>query len=149
MAITDRSPQLLIALAASLTLVSTAPYVKAQLAAAQGDVYLMQVQGEEPIEFRADRIVQHQNRFVTLERDGKTVAAFAGYQIMYVVRQADQAANVYEMQSQDGSTARFRADDMRLDPQGFVELSVDGQLSGIIWNQIRYVKMLDEEFPGG
>lgn len=141
----SRSPQLLIALAASLALVTTAPYVQAQLATMHADVYVLQIQNEAPIELRADRIVRHQSGFVTLERNNQTVAAVMGYQVMYVVRKADQAANLYELKSSDGSTARFRADAMRVDPQGLVELMVDGQLSGIVWNQIRYVKMVEAD----
>ncbi len=139
----SRSPQFLIALAASVTLVTTAPYVQAQLAAAQGDVYVMQIQNEAPIELLADRIVRHQNGFVTLERNDKTVAVFGSYQVMYVVRKDDRAANLYEAKSHDGTTARFRADNMRLAPQGFVELTIDGKLSGIVWNQIRYLKLVE------
>ena len=145
MASYSRSPQLLIALAATLALVSTAPFVQAQLAGAQGDIYVMQIQNEEPIELRADRITRHQNGFVTLDRNGKTVAVLGSYQVMYVVLKADRAANLYEVTSHNGTTARFRADEIRLDPQGFVELTVDGQLSGIVWNQIRYLKMVEAD----
>ncbi|MCH7563844.1 MAG: hypothetical protein IH968_08470 [Gemmatimonadetes bacterium] len=137
------SPQFLIALAASVALVTTAPFVQAQLAEAQGDIYVLQIQNEQPIELRADRITRHQNGFVTLERNDKTVAILGSYQVMYVVRKADRAANLYEAKSHDGTTARFRADNIRLDPQGFVELTVDGKLSGIVWNQIRYLKLVE------
>ena len=145
MASYSSSPQILIALAATLALVSTAPFVQAQLAGLQGDVYVMQIQNEEPIELRADRITRHQNGFIILERDGQTVAIFGGYQVMYVVRKADQAAHTFELMYHDGSTALFWADGMKVQPQGYIELTVDGQLSGIISNQIRYLKMVEAD----
>ena len=145
MASYSRSPQFLIALAATLALVSTAPFVQAQLAGAQGDIYVMQIQNEAPIELRADRITRHQNGWVTLERNDRTVAVFGSYQVMYVVRKTDQAAHVYEMVYHDGTTVLFRADDMKVQAQGYVELTVDGHLSGIISSQIRYVKLVDAD----
>ncbi len=145
MASYSRSPQLLIALAAILALVSTAPFVQAQLAGTRGDIYVMQIQNEEPFELRADRLTRHQNGMVTLERNDKTVAVFGSYQVMYVVRKDDRAANLYEVRSNSGTTARFRADSIRLDPQGFVELTVDGKLSGIVSNQIHYLKLVEAD----
>ena len=122
---------------------TTAPFVQAQLGLDQGNVYSIQIQNGELIELRADRILHHTNRFITLQRGNKTVAVFSPYQVMYVVQKTPNAVNLFEVQSQDGSTVQFRADDMRLDPQGFVELSVDGQLSGIVGNQTRYVRLVD------
>ena len=73
------------------------------------------------------------------------MSLFGSDQVMYVVRKADQAANVYELMYHDGSTALFRADGMKVQPQGYIELTVDGQLSGIISNQIRYLKMVEAD----
>jgi len=141
----SRSPQIMIALAAALAFVSTAPFVQAQIERARGDTFVVQIQNGELIEVNADRMLRQQSRFVSLKRGDKTVAVFGPYQVMYVVRKADYAANLYEVQAQDGSTARFRADDMRLDPQGFIELTVDGELSGVIGNQTRYVRLIEDD----
>lgn len=139
-----RTPQLVIALAATLALVTTAPFVQAQIEQAQGNTYIVQTQNGDVMEIRADRIARTQNQFVTLQRGNQTVAIFSIYQMMYVVQESSGADNVFEMQSNSGTVVQFSADEMRLDAQGLVELRIDGQLSGIVGNQTRYVRLVDE-----
>lgn len=141
----SRSPQLLIALATAVALATSAPYLQAQLEQLRGDVFLVQVQGQEPFELRADRMTYTPNGYVALERDGMTVAIFLGYQVTYVMRKTDLGAHAYEVKLQDGSSAVFRADAMRANQQGFVELSTDGQLSGLVRNQVLYVRLQEVE----
>ena len=88
--------------------------------------------------------MRHQNQFVTLQRGNQTVAVFSPYQVMYVVQETSEAEHVFERQSNSGTVVRFNADEMRLDAQGLVELTIDGQLSGIVGNQTRYVRLVDE-----
>ena len=138
-------PQMLIALAATLSLMMSAPFVHAQISDMGLHTYLVRVQGEEaPFEVRAERMARHTNGTVTLESNGKTVAAFNGYQLLYMVQNLDQAETEFDVTTHDGEVRRFKADRMRLDAQGLVEFESADQVSGLIWNNnVRYVIAVD------
>ena len=134
-------PQLLIGLAATLSLMMSAPFVHAQISDMGLHTYLIRVQGEDaPFEVRAERVSRHTNGMVTLESNGQTVAVFNGYQLLYMVQDLDRAETEFEVKTHDGEVRRFKADRMRVDAQGLVEFESAGHVSGLIWNNnVRYV----------
>ena len=138
-------PQMLIGLAATLSLLISAPFVHAQIADRGFHTYLIRIQGEDaPFEVRAERVARHPSGMVTLEANGRTVGAFNGYQLLYMVQELDSAETEFEVKTHDGELRRFKADRMRLDAQGLVEFEADSHITGLIWNNnVRYVVAVD------
>ena len=138
-------PQTLIGLAATLSLLLSAPFLHAQISHMGLHTYLVRIQGEDTaFEVRAERVARHSSGMVTLEVDGRTVAAFNGYQLQYMVQDLDRAETEFEVKTQDGEVRRFNADHMRLDAQGLLEFEANNEISGLIWNNnVRYVVAVD------
>ncbi len=144
-------PQLFIGLSAGVALMLTTPLVQAQLAHLSLHTFTVRVQGEEePFELRADHLSRHANGMLTLEADGRIVAAFNQYQVLYVLREAQGAEREFEVKTHDGKVRRFRADHLRILDNGPVEVETGGEVTGLITNNnVRYVVAVDARHPEG